>query len=151
LPVKDRRPEGLAPLAAFTFSGFSYGKSKLSIRRKEIINSCNYQKRVTFNEIQATVAQARLEYQASEAGDAKDQDKAVHVHLKAMSAAIKEAATWKEDVQRKIEQIPTGRGNVTHPKHDDPYWRLYQKAAPFIINLEKERDNLETWLEQRQN
>ena len=95
--------------------------------------------------------QARLAYQASESGDAKDQDEAVHVHLDAMNKAVKEAAAWKDDVQRKIEQIPTGRGNITHPKHEDPYWRLYQKPAPFIIDLEKERDNLENWLKQRQN
>ncbi len=104
-----------------------------------------------FNNIQATVAQARLAYQASEAGDSKERNEAATLCLEALNKAVAELGEFEETVQAKIEQIPSGRPKVTHPKRGDPYYRLLQKAVPFIIELRDDRDNLAAQLGKRRN
>lgn len=104
-----------------------------------------------FNNIQATVIQARMNFQASETGDAKERNEAATAYLETLNRAVAETGELEEVVQAKIEQVSAGRPKVTHPKRDDPYYRLLQKATPFIIELGDERDNLAAQLSQRRN
>ena len=106
----------------------------------------------TFNNIQATVAQARMDFQASVTGDAKERDQAAAICFEALNKAVVDVDNLEEVIQMQIEQVPAGRGKTTHPKRDDPYYRLLRKAVfPFIIELRHERDDLAGQLEQRCN
>ena len=111
----------------------------------------------TFNEIQATVAQARLTYQTSEVGDAEARSEAAQAYLEVLEKAVTDGGEWEKAVDQEVEQMPTGytssRGRlpITHPKNGDPYKALLDQGRPFLIELRKERDDLKEWVAQHRN
>jgi hypothetical protein len=109
------------------------------------------------NEIQATVAQARLAYQATEFADAEARGEAAKGYLEVLDRAVTDGDKWEEAVDQQVEQMPSGRTSsrgrlaITHPKDGDPHNALLNRVRPFLIELRKERDDLKEWLVQHRN
>lgn len=112
---------------------------------------------VTFNTIQATIAQAKLDYQATEIGDAGMRREGAEAYFEVLDKGVAEGDAWEEAVDQKVEQVPTGRTSargrlpITHPKNGDPYKALLDQGRPFLIELRKERDDLKEWVAQHRN
>ena len=102
---------------------------------------------VALNNIRGEVLEAGVNFDASQIGSADEREQGAKSYAKsyreALNKAVTEVGIWEEVVQAKVEQIEIGRGKVTIPKPDDPYWKLHKKAIPFIIDLRKRRDEMQ--------
>jgi hypothetical protein len=98
---------------------------------------------VTLNDIRGRMVEAGVDFEASQVRNADGSEKGATAYMDVLNKAVAEIGEWEEVIQNKTEQIPSGRGKATHPKPDDPYYRLHQKAIGFIIDLRNRRDEME--------
>lgn len=104
---------------------------------------------VQLNKIKASVAQSRLEFRSNERN--AEYVPSGKAYREVLKQAVSDLKDWENVVQNKTEMNPIpGRGGVSVPKRDDPYFKLHAQTVPYIIEVKKELDALETWLDAHQ-
>jgi hypothetical protein len=108
---------------------------------------------LTLDEIKNAITNARVEYQAAAPG--RDTAEA---YARTLEGFVVQLDEWKLLVDNQVEQVPSGRFSakgklpITHPKEDDPYYRLLQqRGIPLIIEIGEERDKINRWLSKHHN
>jgi len=106
----------------------------------------------TLNNIQATVAQAYIEFQESQVGNPETHIDGAEAYRNKLAEGEKASRELEEQSLRKVEQLPSGDGKITHSKRDDPHFRLVaQKIVPFILDLERQQQELDALLQRSRN
>jgi hypothetical protein len=94
-------------------------------------------------DIQQTINGARLEFQA---GNLSHED-----YLRVVRQCDRNLKQWSEVVNERTEHIPSGQGTATHPKRNDPFFKLHQQALAFILDVRAERREMEARTEGTNN
>ncbi len=97
------------------------------------------------DEIKKVVFESGLALRTSEVKDRESHFSAVKERLAVLTKSDADLERWSSDLNNKMEQVK-GHGKTTFPKRDDPYFKLLAQTVPYIIELRKEKEQLEAWL-----